>query len=85
VAVYFFDFFRARGASGIEAGTLSGLTGFAVIGMGALGCVLAGYWADRPGLHARSPRPRRQRVQSGSRSSPQRCQEDPYERTWRIR
>lgn len=49
VAIYFFDFFRARGASAVEAGALSGLTGFAVIGMGALGCVLAGVWADRLG------------------------------------
>lgn len=49
VSVYFFDLFRARGASGIAAGSLSGLAGFAVIGMGALGAVLAGVWADRLG------------------------------------
>jgi MFS family permease len=49
VSVYLFDFFRARGASGMAAWSLSGLTGFAVIGMGALGAVLAGVWADRLG------------------------------------
>lgn len=49
VSVYFFDFFRARGASVVAAGSISGLTGFAVIGMGALGAVFAGAWADRLG------------------------------------
>lgn len=49
VSVFFFDFFRARGVPEVAAGGLSGLVGFSVIGMGALGAVLAGAWADRLG------------------------------------
>jgi MFS family permease len=49
VAVLFADYFLARGASGARAGMLSGAVAFAVIGMGALGCVVAGAWADRLG------------------------------------
>jgi MFS family permease len=49
IAIFFFDFFLARGADELRAGALSGLVGFAVIGMGALGSVLAGTWADRLG------------------------------------
>jgi MFS family permease len=49
VAVFFFDFFLARGAAELRAGALAGLVGFAVIGMGAAGSVLAGTWADRLG------------------------------------
>ncbi len=49
VYVFFVDFFLARGASDVRAGVLSGGVAFAVIGMGALGSVLAGTWADRLG------------------------------------
>ncbi|HEV2733719.1 MAG TPA: MFS transporter, partial [Longimicrobiaceae bacterium] len=49
VAIFFFDLFLARGAAELRAGALSGLVGFAVIGMGAVGSVLAGTWADRLG------------------------------------
>jgi MFS family permease len=49
VAVYFFDFFSARGSPAVAAGSLSALVGFSVIGVGAVGCVLAGLWADRLG------------------------------------
>lgn len=49
VSVFFFDFFRARGVSEVDAGGISALVGFSVIGMGALGAVLAGAWADRLG------------------------------------
>ena len=49
VSIFFNDFFLARGAVQDRAGVLSGLVGFAVIGMGAVGSVLAGGWADRLG------------------------------------
>ncbi|HEV2147584.1 MAG TPA: MFS transporter [Longimicrobiaceae bacterium] len=49
VAVFFADFFLARGASDARAGALSGAVAFAVIGMGGVGSVLAGAWADRLG------------------------------------
>jgi MFS family permease len=49
IAIFFFDFFLVRGANELRAGALSGLVGFAVIGMGAVGSVLAGTWADRLG------------------------------------
>jgi MFS family permease len=49
VAVFFVDFFLARGASDVRAGVLSGGVAFAVIGAGAVGCVVAGAWADRLG------------------------------------
>ncbi|HEU0079002.1 MAG TPA: MFS transporter [Longimicrobiaceae bacterium] len=49
VYVFFVDFFRARGASEVRAGVLSGAVAFATIGTGALGCVVAGAWADRLG------------------------------------
>jgi MFS family permease len=49
VAVFFFDFFSLRG-HGVEAAVrYSGMVGFAVIGVGAVGCVAAGVWADRVG------------------------------------
>ena len=48
-AVYFFDFFVLRGYSEDLALRYSGTVGFAVIAMGALGCVSAGAWADRLG------------------------------------
>jgi len=49
VAVFFFDVFSLRGGTAEAASRGSGLVGFAVIGMGAAGCVLAGRWADRLG------------------------------------
>ncbi len=49
VSVYFYDFFRGLGRSEVAAASLSGLVGFAVIGVGAIGAVLAGIWADRLG------------------------------------
>ena len=49
VTPFFFDFFLARGTSELRAATLSGVAGFAVIAMGAVGCVAAGAWADRLG------------------------------------
>ena len=49
VYVFFVDFFLARGTGEVRAGVLSGAVAFAVIGMGALGSVLAGTWADRLG------------------------------------
>ncbi|HEV2148940.1 MAG TPA: MFS transporter [Longimicrobiaceae bacterium] len=49
VAVFFADFFLTRGASAARAGALSGAVAFAVIGMGGVGSVLAGAWADRLG------------------------------------
>ena len=48
-AVFFFDFFLLRGHAEQHALQYSGTVGFAVIGMGALGCVVAGSWADRVG------------------------------------
>ena len=49
VGVFFSEFFALRGASGERAGALGGLVAFAVIGVGAVGSVLAGAWADRVG------------------------------------
>jgi MFS family permease len=49
VAVFFFDFFSARGASAAGAATTAGLVAFSVIAMGGIGSVLAGQWADRLG------------------------------------
>ena len=49
VYLFFADFFLARGVTESQAGGLSGLVAFAVIGMGAPGSVLAGAWADRLG------------------------------------
>jgi MFS family permease len=49
VAVFFFDVLTLRGAAADAASRGSGLVGFAVIGVGAAGCVLAGRWADRLG------------------------------------
>jgi MFS family permease len=48
-AVFFFDFFSLRGYGEGEALRWSAMVGFAVIAVGALGCVLAGAWADRLG------------------------------------
>ncbi|HEX7238892.1 MAG TPA: MFS transporter [Longimicrobiaceae bacterium] len=49
VAVFFAEYFLARGVTEAQAGGLSGAVAFAVIGTGALGSVLAGAWADRLG------------------------------------
>jgi MFS family permease len=49
VAVFFFDVLSLRGSTADAASRGSGLVGFAVIGVGAAGCVLAGRWADRLG------------------------------------
>jgi MFS family permease len=49
VAVFFLDVLTRRGSSPGAASRGSGLVGFAVIGVGAAGCVLAGRWADRLG------------------------------------
>lgn len=49
VAVFFFDLFSMRGYTEALALRYSGMVGFAVIGVGALGCVVAGMWADRLG------------------------------------
>jgi MFS family permease len=49
VAVFFFDFFSLRGYGEGLAMRYSGMVGFAVIGIGAVGCVVAGVWADRLG------------------------------------
>jgi MFS family permease len=48
-ALFFQELFTRRGHAPPTALALSALTGFAVIGMGALGSVLAGTWADRLG------------------------------------
>ncbi len=47
--VFFFDLFSLRGYAEALALRWSGMVGFAVIGTGALGCVVAGAWADRLG------------------------------------
>ncbi len=49
VPIFFFEFFTLRGHSEEAVLAYSGAVGFAVIAMGALGCVLAGVWADRLG------------------------------------
>ncbi|MFL5386186.1 MAG: MFS transporter [Longimicrobiaceae bacterium] len=49
VAAFFLDLLSRRGSSAEAASRGSGLVGFAVIGVGAAGCVLAGRWADRLG------------------------------------
>src|SRR5690606_6118947 len=48
VTLFFADVF-ARGAAAPSAGGRAALAGFAVIATGALGCVVAGRWADRLG------------------------------------
>ena len=49
VSMFFFDFFRDRGHDPVTSLTWSGFVGFAGIGMGAIGCVVAGLFADRLG------------------------------------
>jgi len=49
VAVFFLDVLSLRGYAPDAASRGSALVGFAVIGVGAAGCVLAGRWADRVG------------------------------------
>ncbi len=48
-AVFFLEFFSLRGYPEEAALSYSGAVGFAVIGIGGLGCVVAGVWADRLG------------------------------------
>ncbi len=48
VTLFFADVF-VRGAAAPSAGGRAALAGFAVIATGALGCVVAGRWADRLG------------------------------------
>lgn len=49
VALFFQDYFGARGASSAGAAARSGVVAFAVIAAGGLGSVVAGHWADRIG------------------------------------
>jgi MFS family permease len=49
VPIFFFEFFVLRGYLEEQALRYSGMVGFAVIAVGALGCVVAGRWADRVG------------------------------------
>ncbi len=49
VPLFYYETFLARGASEVAATTWSGVLGFAVIGMGGAGAVVAGAWADRWG------------------------------------
>ena len=49
VAVFFFDYFAARGADTASTIAASGVVAFLVIAAGGLGCVIAGRWADRLG------------------------------------
>ena len=49
VAVFFFDFFAARGATDAGAAARAGVVAFCVIAAGGVGSVLAGKWADRLG------------------------------------
>jgi MFS family permease len=49
VAVFFFDYFIARGATTGSSVVSSGVVAFSVIAAGGLGCVVAGRWADKLG------------------------------------
>jgi len=49
VAVFFADVLALHGSAADAASRGSALVGFAVIGVGAAGCVVAGRWADRIG------------------------------------
>lgn len=49
VAVFFFDYYVARGSSTASSIASSGVVAFLVIAAGGLGCVVAGRWADRLG------------------------------------
>ena len=49
VAVFFFDYFVARGSSSASSVASSGIVAFLVIAAGGVGCVVAGRWADRLG------------------------------------
>ena len=49
VAVFFFDYYVARGSSTASSIASSGVVAFLVIAAGGLGCVVAGRWADRFG------------------------------------
>jgi MFS family permease len=49
VAVFFYDYFIARGSSTGSSVASSGVVAFLVIAAGGLGCVVAGRWADKLG------------------------------------
>lgn len=57
LSIFFFDIYRSRGHDVASALSWSGLVGFGGIAVGAVGCVVAGAWADRVG---------RERVASGA-------------------
>lgn len=48
-ALFFHDYFAARGHSGASATARAALVGFGLIAAGGIGSVLAGRWADRLG------------------------------------
>lgn len=49
ISLFFFETLRARGLTEMTAGSMAGLIAFGAIGIGALGSVVAGTWADRFG------------------------------------
>lgn len=49
ITLFFYQFSLAGGATVAGAATFAGVIGFSVIGMGGIGAVLAGRWADRWG------------------------------------
>lgn len=49
LSMFFFDFYRDRGYDPTTSLAWSGVVGFAGIAAGAIGCVVAGVWADRFG------------------------------------
>ena len=49
LSAFFVYFFARKGLAGAELIAAAGMTAFAAIGAGALGCVVAGAWADRWG------------------------------------
>ena len=46
ISLFFLDFFTGSGAALSAASARSGVAGFGAIAIGALGCVVAGRWAD---------------------------------------
>lgn len=49
ISLFLLHYFGGSGVSGEAAATRAGLATFAVIGVGGIGCVLAGRWGDRFG------------------------------------
>jgi hypothetical protein len=49
IAIFLREYFLGRGYVAADALAWAGFLGFAVIAVGAVGCVLAGVWADRLG------------------------------------